>query len=176
VQFYLSGGVALFLVNNMETKICLVCGKEFKKNVDYSYKTWGSIKYCSRKCMGIAMKTRVEIKCDYCGKKYEETLSKIKINKDNNWKNYCSDECKWKARQIGSGLTTDGYVWIIISNNRKQIKLHRYLMEIKLRRKISLDEIVHHKDHNKLNNDINNLEIVTRSEHNKIHRFLKGHS
>lgn len=51
----------------------------------------------------------------------------------------------------------------------KQIRLHRYLMEQKLERKLMSDEIVHHKDGNMFNNDITNLEIVSRSEHSKKH-------
>ena len=43
-------------------------------------------------------------------------------------------------------------------------------MEVKLGRKLLPTEIVHHKDFNKINNSIDNLEILTRSEHNKIHR------
>jgi len=31
---------------------------------------------------------------------------------------------------------------------------------------------VNHKDGNKLNNSLENLQIVSRTEHNKIHKFL----
>jgi len=31
------------------------------------------------------------------------------------------------------------------------------------------DELVHHRDHNKENNDIKNLQIVSRAEHIIIH-------
>lgn len=33
--------------------------------------------------------------------------------------------------------------------------------------------IVHHKDENKLNNSIENLEGMTRKQHNKVHHFLE---
>lgn len=157
----------------MKSKICLVCGKEFDNSKDHrSQKSWATAKYCCRKCYVESFKEKMLThNCDYCGKKY--FITPFKLKRGNDWKNYCSDKCKWNARQKGSGLTTDGYVWIIISNNRKQIKLHRYLMEVKLGRELLASEIVHHKDHNKLNNDINNLEIVTRSKHNTIHNFLK---
>jgi len=75
----------------------------------------------------------------------------------------------------GSGLTTDGYVWIYVKEDglRNQIKLHRYLMEVKLGRRLREDEIVHHIDGNKLNNSIKNLEIHTRVSHNKEHDTLR---
>ena len=50
----------------------------------------------------------------------------------------------------------------------KVIGKHRLVMEAYLERYLRPDEHVHHKDNNKLNNDISNLEIVNRSEHSKI--------
>ena len=46
---------------------------------------------------------------------------------------------------------------------------HRYLMEQFLERKLDKDEIVHHKDNNTLNNNMENLIILTRYEHAKLH-------
>jgi hypothetical protein len=43
-------------------------------------------------------------------------------------------------------------------------------MEEHLGRKLNSNEIVHHIDGNKANNDISNLQIVTRAEHINIHR------
>ena len=42
---------------------------------------------------------------------------------------------------------------------------HRYVMECAIGRPLTKEENVHHKDGNKLNNDINNLELTTRAEH-----------
>jgi len=154
----------------METKICLECGKEFEKDVDFSFKYWSKRKFCSRSCYRKNFdRTRTKHICDYCGKEF--FISPYKLKRNINWKNYCSVNCRKKsAFTIGCGLTFDGYVWIYAE--KKQIKVHRYLMELKLNRKILSSEIVHHKDFNKLNNDIDNLEIVTRTEHNKTHKFL----
>lgn len=46
---------------------------------------------------------------------------------------------------------------------------HRWLMEQKVGRKLGSDEIVHHLNENKLDNDINNLQIMTRAEHARLH-------
>lgn len=46
---------------------------------------------------------------------------------------------------------------------------HRFVMEQHISRELTPNEIVHHKDGNKHNNKIENLEIMTRGEHIKIH-------
>ena len=50
---------------------------------------------------------------------------------------------------------------------------HRWLMEQTIGRKLNSDEFVHHIDGNKLNNDINNLEIISRSDHGRLHQTGK---
>lgn len=46
---------------------------------------------------------------------------------------------------------------------------HRWLMEQALGRKLNSDEIVHHRNENKMDNDVGDLKIMTRSEHAKLH-------
>lgn len=74
-----------------------------------------------------------------------------------------------KCRPKGSGTIrrSQGYKLITIAG--KQIFEHRHVMETYLNRKLSDWEMVHHKNHNKLDNRIENLEIVTKSEHKKLH-------
>ena len=57
----------------------------------------------------------------------------------------------------------------IITKEGKKKFVHRAVMEQVLGRKLRSDEIVHHIDGNKLNNDPSNLMIVTREEHARIH-------
>jgi len=46
---------------------------------------------------------------------------------------------------------------------------HRKIMEKHIERRLRSDEIVHHIDGNRHNNDISNLEILTRAEHARLH-------
>ena len=58
---------------------------------------------------------------------------------------------------------------IIRLNKDETIDEHRLIMVCYLGRMLTSDELVHHKDCDPLNNNIENLEIVNRSEHAKIH-------
>lgn len=48
-------------------------------------------------------------------------------------------------------------------------KEHRVIMENKLGRRLKPDETVHHKDHNRYNNDPSNLAILSIAEHKALH-------
>lgn len=60
------------------------------------------------------------------------------------------------------------------ADKRGYVYEHRLVMEKHIGRYLLPEEIVHHKDLNKTNNDISNLQIVTASEHTKIHSMLIG--
>lgn len=72
-------------------------------------------------------------------------------------------------------LGPQGYMMISMGSKKKGgAYLHRYIIEQKLGRTLDSQEIVHHKDGNKLNNNINNLELMTHKIHNNIHKNGTG--
>ena len=58
----------------------------------------------------------------------------------------------------------------------KQVRLHRFMMEQKIGRKLAFNEIVHHINGNKFDNRIENLELVSRSDHMKMHTEISDKS
>lgn len=67
----------------------------------------------------------------------------------------------------------DGRKMYYDANTKTLYPYARYLMEQHLGRPLRKDEEVHHKDHDKTNDDINNLEVINATEHRKHHNPLK---
>lgn len=68
----------------------------------------------------------------------------------------------------GWSLKPSGYLEITRGKNRFK-SVHRVVMEKHLGRKLKKDEVVHHIDGDKTNNEITNLKVMNRKEHNKLH-------
>jgi hypothetical protein len=67
----------------------------------------------------------------------------------------------------GGYLSGVGYK-ILNVDGKKGVYEHRYLVEQSLGRKLESNEVVHHKDGNRANNSLDNLEVMTCQEHDKM--------
>lgn len=65
---------------------------------------------------------------------------------------------------------TSMYRYKAIKVNGKKIDEHRYIMQKHLGRKLSFNEIVHHKNNNPRDNRIDNLEVISRGNHVLLHQ------
>jgi hypothetical protein len=77
----------------------------------------------------------------------------------------------WKGAQQ---LDRDGYIRTHRADHpwpRKNgyVAEHVRVYELHMGRRITADEVVHHRDHNRQNNSLDNLQLMTRSAHSSLH-------
>lgn len=74
----------------------------------------------------------------------------------------------------GRYVNNAGYVCVLIPGpgRSEYILEHRLVMEQHLGRKLKNEEVVHHKNRNKLDNRIENLELTNNAEHSSLHARL----
>lgn len=88
-----------------------------------------------------------------------------------------SKSVHWKG---GRRFNSQGYVLVWKKdhpscNNEGYVRAHRLVMEKHLSRYLEPKEVVHHIDHNKLNNNLGNLHLFSSNgEHKKYHDFLQS--
>lgn len=143
--------------------ICSDCSKESITSIDnyyqYCKKHGKDTTYC-KKCSAI----RVGIK----------SRGKIPYNKGKSY----PDRHREKAKNWNGGryISKDGYYMILVEsgpNNgngwKKYRKEHQVIAEQILGRSLYKTEVVHHIDGNKLNNNIENLDIINNDkEHHRL--------
>lgn len=62
----------------------------------------------------------------------------------------------------------DPYIRVRLTDGRVMYE-HRFLVEMAIGRKLGRKEVVHHKDGNRRNNKLSNLELKTLSAHSRSH-------
>ena len=141
-------------------------------------------KYCSRACNSASRKQSPILKnCKWCGKEFDarernhnRELSRMLKQE------HCSRKCSSQARATwynqekhhawkGGVFDDSGYkrVNIYLGEGKRYMPgEHRIIMEQVTGEKLG-ELVVHHKDRNRSNNEVANLQIMTRSEHSKHH-------
>lgn len=131
------------------TKICPTCQTIFEKKPSDSKKYWCVKRYCCIECSGTLLK-----KGEHLSVRTEITAGSIG-SRNLNYKG---------GRNIGK----NGYVRVLIEGTGNYALEHRKVMENYLGRKLEKGEIVHHINHNRQDNRIENLEIMNKNDHDSM--------
>lgn len=82
----------------------------------------------------------------------------------------------WKGGEV---VDRDGYIQTWAPDHpwprKGYLREHIRVIELHIGRRILPTECVHHKDHNRKNNALENLELVDRSKHSREHRRKDAH-
>jgi len=151
------------------SKYCKKCNKELTKELFRDLSTYYRAKYCSRTCYyedhKLVMETRT---CEACKKPFVVQSSKKKRT--------CSDACAYSLnKRIGNRyINAHGYVVVkshgpFADANGFEYE-HRKVMAEHLGRALKRWETVHHKDGNKQNNNLDNLELLDNTVHTSRHQ------
>lgn len=144
---------------------CLFCGKLFQAPVKHI--NYGGGKYCSRRCSGRSANPvkihEPNVVCAYCNKEFYITPSHLSKSKSGLY--FCCRQHKDTASRIGGieAIQPDHYGKADRMNYR-EIALREY-PAICMRCKFDKVIVVHHKDRDRSNNELSNLEILCPNCH-----------
>jgi len=140
---------------------CKLCGKKFVAFASVIRKGYGI--FCSPSCRS---------KFNNTGKPMNEKTKKA-MAQARSHKLHGKGNPMWKGGKI---IHSAGYIWIYmpkhpLADKRKYVFEHRLVMEKKLGRYLTEDEVVHHKNQIKTDNRIPNLIVMSKSEHMRLHKL-----
>ncbi|MBU0613075.1 HNH endonuclease [Patescibacteria group bacterium] len=145
---------------------CKICSKEFY--VKPSHQKLGYGKYCSRDCAAQGRRKGKYILCEICGSEVWKMPKHIRNSKSKKY--FCSKSCqtKWRNKEF-SGTKHPNWKGGEYTYHRVMIKhkIKPICSNCGIKDKRIL--VIHHKDHNRKNNEIDNLIWLCRNCHYLIH-------
>lgn len=144
---------------------CNSCGESFMretKSVNRSRKL-GLKLYCSPACQRSVKLRRFKFSCAFCGNEGERSANQQSRSASGN--HYCSKSCRAKHINIGNSYNRkDGgsvYRKHALKHYGAACRVCGYDVEVILE--------VHHRDKNRHNNTLGNLDVLCPTHHNEYH-------
>lgn len=154
---------------------CFVCGKVFNPT------RWQKSQFCSHSCgtkhqMAQKPKPATNLKCAYCGKEFYRAPNKQKA-KTNNY--FCCKLHKSLAQRLDGGLPEIMPEHYGKSNKYRRIAyIHKGFIKCELCGYNEFTKVleVHHKDRNRKNNKVENLQVLCPTCHRVEHYNLRNNN
>lgn len=158
-------------MSNTITRNCKYCSEEFEAEIREVNR--GNAKFCSLSCVAKNRHSKNEkepnVECAYCGKEIYRKPSQIKASNTNTF--FCCREHKDKGQRLESGINEvhpDHYG----SEKQYRSKAFRHKETVCEECEKDLPKTIlhiHHKDGDKTNNQISNLEVLCPTCHELRH-------
>jgi hypothetical protein len=142
---------------------CDNCGAEYVRQKRFR----ASVDGCNPQCLSILKGTRITLTCSHCSKQFDRAKSKLLNSKSELY--FCSRDCKDKAQSYIVEIQPSHYGTGLSSYRLKALNYYgSFCSRCGYSNIFALE--VHHKDRNRENNEINNLEVLCCNCHKLEHR------
>lgn len=149
--------------------ICNHCDEKFykeKKLVNQNIKR-GHKFYCSKRCYQEARNSSITVPCFTCGK--PKSVQHSKLAKSKSGKHFCSSSCAAKENNKGMQRMFKHGLGIYREKALKHYPPKCRICDYGIVKVLE----VHHKDKNRKNNNIENLDVLCPTHHMEYHRGIR---
>ncbi len=111
---------------------------------------------------------------EFAAKRPEQMFCSVACRQKNNAKGRAGQRTGLRAGEYKARLTKDGHLRMYAAKHpfaggRKEMHVHDMVMEVHLGRRLLPSECVHHKNEDKTDNRLENLEVMAHAEHSALH-------